>query len=162
MSNIDWPSNRGLSEATVKSELLAQLDLAQEMNQNVIILQVRPAADAFYASELEPWSYWLTGQNGKNPGWDPLVFAVEESHRRSLELHVWLNPYRAKTPSSPSTLSPLSPANVYAEYTYKLSAGYWWMDPGASKIQTHMKSVIRDLVTRYDIDGLHYDDYFYV
>ena len=83
------------------------------MNMNTIVFQIRPAADAFYRSELEPWSYWLSGENGKDPGWDPLEFAATECHKRSLEIHVWLNPYRVNTPSGPSTLSPLSPANKY-------------------------------------------------
>ena len=148
-------------EAQAKNELIAQLDLSQEMNMNAIVFQIRPAADAFYRSELEPWSYWLTGENGRDPGWDPLEFAAAECHKRALEIHVWLNPYRVNTPSGPSTLSPLSPANRYPDSTYRLEGNYLWMDPGREEVQNHNKDVIRDIVTRYDIDGLHYDDYFY-
>ena len=182
VSNIDWPSRRDLTgtkislltkkalkyqrikifvEAQAKNELIAQLDLSQEMNMNAIVFQIRPAADAFYRSELEPWSYWLTGENGRDPGWDPLEFAAAECHKRALEIHVWLNPYRVNTPSGPSTLSPLSPANRYPDSTYRLEGNYLWMDPGREEVQNHNKDVIRDIVTRYDIDGLHYDDYFY-
>ena len=161
VSNIDWPSRRDLTETQAKNELIAQLNLSQEMNMNAIVFQIRPAADAFYRSELEPWSYWLTGENGRDPGWDPMEFAVAECHKRALEIHVWLNPYRVNTPSGPSTLSPLSPANRYPDSTYRLEGNYLWMDPGREEVQNHNKDVIRDIVTRYDIDGLHYDDYFY-
>ncbi|MBA3645380.1 MAG: family 10 glycosylhydrolase, partial [Gemmatimonadaceae bacterium] len=101
VSNIDWPSKPGLSTQHQKDELLALLDRSASLHFNAVVLQVRPAGDALYASSLEPWSEYLTGEQGKPPApyWDPLAFAVAESHKRGLELHVWINPYRARHPS---------------------------------------------------------------
>ncbi len=162
VDNIDWPSKPGLPVAKIKSELVAILDKCKEVNLNAVVLQVRPSADAFYRSKLEPWSWYLTGEQGTAPtgDFDPLQFAIEESHRRGLELHAWCNPYRAlhpaqKGPVSPGHLSVTDPTIV------KTYGTYLWMDPGEKKVQDRTFDVFMDLATRYDLDGIHIDDYFY-
>jgi uncharacterized lipoprotein YddW (UPF0748 family) len=162
VGNIDWPSKRGLSTDQQKKELLALLDRAKQIGLNAIVFQVRPGADALYASSLEPWSEFITGEMGKapEPFYDPLQFAVEESHKRGLELHAWFNPYRAryagaKTPAAPTHISVTRPdlAKPYGKYV--------WMDPGEPEVQEKTLAVILDVVKRYDIDAVHMDDYFY-
>src|SRR4051812_13798828 len=110
VSNINWPSAPGLSAEQQQAELVVLLDAAVRMRMNAVYLQVRPAADALYASPYEPWSQYLTGHQGQDPGYDPLAFAVQEAHRRNLELHAWLNPYRVSTQPDPSKLVPTHPA----------------------------------------------------
>jgi uncharacterized lipoprotein YddW (UPF0748 family) len=162
VSNIDWPSRRGLPVERQKAELIAILDRARELRLNAVILQVRPAGDALYASQLEPWSEYLTGTMGRapEPFYDPLAFAIEEAHRRGLELHAWFNPYRAKHPSARSAASPdhisRTRPGLVREYGTHL-----WMDPGEPAVQEHSLRVILDVVRRYNIDGVHIDDYFY-
>lgn len=160
--NINWPSRPGLSTAQQQAELVHILDRAVELNFNAVLLQVRPTADALYASELEPWSYYLTGVQGKapEPFYDPLAFAVREAHARGLELHAWLNPFRvrqkgARYPASADSLSKRHPEWVRQYGTLE------WMDPGEPGARDHSLAVAADLVTRYDIDGIHIDDYFY-
>lgn len=161
VANIDWPSQRGLTVAQQKAELITILNRLQELNMNAIILQVRPAADAFYDSKIEPWSAWLTGTQGvaPNPYYDPLEFAVAESHKRNIELHAWFNPYRAQNKEQ-YKLAPNHVANTYPQYVYEYG-GLLWMDPGAKPIQDQTYNVIIDVVKRYDIDAIHLDDYFY-
>jgi uncharacterized lipoprotein YddW (UPF0748 family) len=162
VSNIDWPSRPGLSTAEQKRELLAILDRAAELHLNAVVLQVRPAADALYASSLEPWSEYLTGEMGKAPSpfWDPLEFAVTEAHARGLELHAWFNPYRARHPSARSPISPSHISVTHPELVRKYGT-HLWMDPGEPAVREHSLRVILDVVRRYDIDGVHIDDYFY-
>jgi uncharacterized lipoprotein YddW (UPF0748 family) len=162
VANIDWPSKPGLSTADQKAEMIALLDDAVRMNLNAIILQVRPSCDALYESKLEPWSEFLTGEMGKAPSpyYDPLEFAIDEAHKRGIELHVWFNPYRTrhtgtKTPASDNHVSKTHPEIV------KQYGDYHWMDPGEPEAFEHTMAVIRDVVERYDIDGVHMDDYFY-
>lgn len=162
VSNIDWPSAPGLSAKDQQSELIAILDRVKSLKLNAVILQVRPACDALYASALEPWSEYLTGVMGRppSPRYDPLAFAVQEAHRRGLELHAWFNPFRVRHPSGKSTpalnhISRLQPQLV------KSYGAYQWLDPGERKSQSHTMNVIMDVVRRYDIDGVHLDDYFY-
>lgn len=162
VENIDWPSKPGLSTAQQQAEMRALLDRAASLHLNAIILQVRPAADALYASPYEPWSEYLTGQMGRAPSpyYDPLAYAVAEAHRRGLELHAWFNPYRARHsaargPAAPTHVSIARPEIVRAY------AGYRWMDPGEPETQAQSLRVITDVVRRYDIDGVHIDDYFY-
>ena len=162
VANINWPSKRDLSTTQQKDEAIKLLDMLEANNFNAVIFQVRPAADAMYKSNLEPWSYFLTGQQGKAPSpyYDPLEFWVEEAHKRGLELHVWLNPYRAHHSSGGSVTSESmvkkSPNNVV-----RLKNGMYWFDPADKKTQDHVSEVVRDIVSRYDIDGVHFDDYFY-
>jgi uncharacterized lipoprotein YddW (UPF0748 family) len=162
VANIDWPSNKGLSTARQQKELLAILDQAVELRLNAIVLQVRPMADALYASKLEPWSEFLTGRLGKppEPFYDPLEFAVREAHARGLELHAWFNPYRAHHPSASSAI----PDDHIVKKRPDLAKPYGkhrWMNPTHKDVQDHSITVILDVASRYDIDGVHLDDYFY-
>ncbi len=161
VNNIDWPSRPGLPVDRQKAELDAILDRAAELNLNAVIFQVRPACDAFYHSDLEPWSEWLTGAQGKapDPAWDPLQSAIDGAHARGLELHAWFNPYRA---SHPTMKSPLTADNFARRKGVAVKYGeYLWLDPGVREVQEHSLAVILDVVRRYDIDGVHLDDYFY-
>jgi len=162
VANIDWPSKPGLPADTQRSEALAILERARTLGLNAIILQVRPAGDALYPSALEPWSEFLTGEQGKppQPAYDPLAFWVQEAHRRAIELHVWFNPYRArhssaKTPQVAPHLAVRQPALV------KRYGDQRWMDPGEPAAAAHTLAVVADVVRRYDVDGVHIDDYFY-
>ncbi|MDP4173728.1 MAG: family 10 glycosylhydrolase [Bacteroidota bacterium] len=164
VDNIDWPSKPGLSVDEQKKEAIAILDRLKELNMNAVIFQVRPQADALYKSDLEPWSYYLTGEQGKapEPFYDPLEFWVSEAHARGIELHAWFNPYRANHPAMKCEISPKSIVKTKPECVRKLGkAGYYWMDPSLQEVQDHSFSVIMDVVKRYDIDGVQFDDYFY-
>lgn len=162
VANINWPSEPGLSVHQQKAEATELLDLLEENNFNAVIFQVRPQADALYKSDLEPWSYYLTGEQGKapSPSYDPLEFWIREAHKRKLELHVWLNPYRAHHVAG-GPVSEHSVVNTLPELVVELESGYYWFDPSLEATRTHSKSVVMDIVTRYDIDGVHFDDYFY-
>jgi uncharacterized lipoprotein YddW (UPF0748 family) len=162
VENIDWPSQPGLSTQEQKDELLGILDRAVALRLNAVILQVRPAADALYASPYEPWSEYLTGRMGRapNPWYDPLEFAVTEAHKRGLELHAWFNPYRARHPSARSAPSPNHISVTHPELV-KRYGSMLWMDPGEPAVRDQTVAVVLDVVQRYDIDGVHIDDYFY-
>ncbi|MGQ0560559.1 MAG: glycoside hydrolase family 10 protein [Gemmatimonadota bacterium] len=162
VSNIDWPSKPALPSAVQQAELIAILDKVRELRMNAVILQVRPAGDALYASQLEPWSEYLTGEMGKppEPYYDPLEFAVSEAHKRGLELHAWFNPYRARHPSAQSEIAPTHLSRTRPGIVHPYGR-HLWMDPGEPDVQTHSLNVILDVVKRYDIDGVHIDDYFY-
>jgi uncharacterized lipoprotein YddW (UPF0748 family) len=162
VANLDWPSTNALTPAMQKAELLAMLDRAVQLKLNVVIFQVRPSCDAMYASTLEPWSEYLTGTMGRapEPFYDPLAFAVEEAHKRGLELHAWFNPYRArhfsaKSPISPNHISKTRP-DLVRQY-----GKFLWLDPGEKDVPDYSLRVVLDVVRRYDIDGVHFDDYFY-
>jgi uncharacterized protein YbbC (DUF1343 family)/uncharacterized lipoprotein YddW (UPF0748 family) len=162
VANINWPSKPGLPVEEQKKEALALLDLLYNNNYNAVVLQVRPQCDALYKSDLEPWSYYLTGEQGKapEPYYDPLEFWIEEAHKRGIELHAWLNPYRAHH----SAGGPVTDASIVTkrpDLVVKLEQGYWWMDPAKKGTQDHSYNVVMDLVKRYDLDGIHFDDYFY-
>jgi uncharacterized lipoprotein YddW (UPF0748 family) len=163
VANINWPSRPGLPVDSQKIEAIALLDFLQKHNFNAVILQVRPHADALYKSDLEPWSYYLTGEQGKapEPYYDPLQFWTDEAHDRGIEMHVWLNPYRAHHPSSGKNISDLSIVKTNPDWVVYLKEGYWWMDPAQKSVQDRTTNVVMDLVRRYDIDGVHFDDYFY-
>lgn len=162
VENIDWPSEPGLSTRQQQQELLEMLDRAVQLRLNAVILQVRPAADALYASPYEPWSEYLTGKMGRapNPYYDPLEFAVNEAHRRGLELHAWFNPYRARHPSARSAPSRDHISVTHPEFVKRYGSNLW-MDPGEPTIREQTIRVVLDVVKRYDIDGVHIDDYFY-
>ncbi|HKH93821.1 MAG TPA: family 10 glycosylhydrolase [Gemmatimonadaceae bacterium] len=159
VDNMDWPSKAGLSAAEQQAELVAILDRLVQLRMNAIVLQVRPAADALYQSDLEPWSEVLTGEMGRAPGYDPLAFAVTEAHKRGLELHAWINPYRARysltRPASSNHVSRTNPELI------RRYGPYLWMDPGDARVRDLTTRVVLDIVRRYDIDALHIDDYFY-
>jgi len=162
VDNIDWPSKPGLRVEIQQAELLDLLDHAARIRLNAVILQVRPAADALYRSTLEPWSVYLTGRNGRapDPAWDPLAFAVTEAHKRGLELHAWFNPYRARYRGDRGPLSSQHVSRTMKSVV-KPYGPYLWMDPGEPTVRAHTTKVILDVVRRYDIDGVHIDDYFY-
>jgi len=162
VANINWPSKPGLAVDAQKTEAIALLDFLKKHHFNAVILQVRPQADALYKSEIEPWSYYLTGKQGAapEPFYDPLEFWVEQAHNRGLELHVWLNPYRAHHKDG-REISKQSIVKKHPELVVFLKEGYWWMDPARKEVQDITNAVVTDLVRRYDIDGVHMDDYFY-
>ncbi len=162
VANIDWPSQPGLPTHRQQTELIDILDRVRLLGLNAVVLQIRPTADAFYPSELEPWSYYLTGENGKapEPFYDPLAFAIDEAHRRGIDLHVWFNPYRAGHPTASDTLAANNVVNQFPGAVHDYGAQRW-MDPGAPEIADHSFRVIMDVVERYDVDGIHMDDYFY-
>lgn len=164
VANIDWPSKPGLSVDEQKEEAISILDRVAELNMNTVVLQVRPQADALYKSDLEPWSYYLTGQQGKAPSpfYDPLEFWVEEAHKRGLELHAWLNPYRARHSAMHSEDAPNSVLKTLPGCAKKLgNAGYYWLDPAKKEVQDHSFKVVMDIIKRYDVDAIQFDDYFY-
>jgi len=164
VANIDWPSRPGLSVEEQKNEAKQILDRVHDLNLNTVVLQVRPQADAFYDSRLEPWSYYLTGDQGKapEPFYDPLKYWVDQAHARGLELHAWFNPFRANHPAMGNNISPLSLVNTHPAWVHHLGdSTYYWMDPAMSEVQDHVCAVILDVVKRYDIDGVQFDDYFY-
>lgn len=158
--NIDWPSRTGLTEAEQKAELEAFYDEAVGRKLNAVILQVRPTADTFWPSELEPWSKYLTGTPDGDPGYDPLAFAVREAHERNLELHAWFNPYRVSMNTNRDALAPDSPAAQHPEWV-KAYGGKLYYDPGLPEVRELTTDVIMEAVEKYDIDGVHFDDYFY-
>lgn len=162
VANINWPSSPGLSVAKQQQEAIQLLDLLEETNFNAVIFQVRPQADALYESSLEPWSYYLTGKQGEAPFpfYDPLEFWIGEAHKRGLELHVWMNPYRAHHTSG-GEVSESSIVNTKSDLVVELKNGYWWFDPSLKGTQDHGVEVVMDIVNRYNIDGVHFDDYFY-
>lgn len=162
VGNIDWPSKRDLPVAEQKAELIAILDRAAALKLNAIIFQVRPACDALYASKIEPWSEFLTGTMGQSPKpfYEPLAFAITEAHKRGLELHAWFNPYRARVKSdkSPAAANHVSKTRPRIVRDY---GKYLWLDPGEPETQEYSLSVVMDVLNRYDVDGIHFDDYFY-
>jgi uncharacterized lipoprotein YddW (UPF0748 family) len=162
VGNVDWPSRRDLTTDQQKAELIAMFELAQRMNLNALMLQVRPACDALYQSSLEPWSEYLTGQMGRppQPFYDPLRFAVEEAHKRGIELHAWFNPFRAGHQSRKSAAS-ASHISKARPHLVRLYGSDLWLDPGDKAVHDHSLAVILDVVRRYDIDGVVLDDYFY-
>lgn len=161
VANIDWPSKRGLTVDQQKQELIAIFEQHKRNGLNAVILQIRPTADAFYAKSREPWSHWLMGTQGIAPanGFDPLTFAIKEAHSRGMELHAWFNPYRA-TMSAKMMVNAEHLINKRPElfYTY---GGQKLFDPGIPENREYITQVILDVVKGYDIDGVHFDDYFY-
>lgn len=157
--NLDWPSKPGLPAATQKAQLRAMLDRAQELKLNAILFQVRPVSDALYASKREPWSVYLTGRQGGDPGYDPLAFAIAEAHARGIELHAWFNPFRAATTSKEPNASN-HVMNTHPDWIRRY-AGLSYIDPGEPDARRYVLEIILDVVRRYDIDGVHIDDYFY-
>ncbi len=162
VANIDWPSKPGLSVAAQKAELISLLDRAVQLKLNAIIFQVRPASDAVYFSSLEPWSEYLTGTMGREPQplYDPLAFAIAEAHQRGLELHAWFNPFRALHPQSKSPVAANHISRVHPEFIRRYG-GQVWLDPGDPAVRAYVLRIVMDVVRRYDVDGVQFDDYFY-
>lgn len=159
---IDYPSKRGLSGDNLKNELIAILDSCKALGINAIVFQIRPAADAFYNSPYEPWSEWLTGQQGRapNPYFDPLEFLIVETHKRNMEFHAWINPFRAVATVSHAHICEAHITRQKPEwfFTYDINK---YFNPGIPAVQDYLLKIICDIVKRYNIDGIHFDDYFY-
>ncbi len=160
VGNSDWPSRPGLSSVDQKRELIAILDCMAATNLNAVVFHTRPNADAFYPSSIEPWSDYLSGELGQAPDYDPLAFAIDESHRRGLEFHAWLNPYRTRHPLSIPSAYPNHISRAHPEYVRQYGR-MWWLDPGEPEVRAYIVEVVRDIVRRYDVDAIHFDDYFY-
>ncbi|MFI6988348.1 glycoside hydrolase family 10 protein [Nonomuraea wenchangensis] len=158
--NINWPSKQGLTADQQKAEYLAWLDLAVQRGLNSVFVQIRPTADAFWPSPFEPWSEYLTGKQGQDPGYDPLGFAVEETHKRGLAFHAWFNPYRVSMQADPAKLHPDHPGRKHPDWILPFG-GKLYYNPGMPEVRKFCQDAMMDAVTRYDIDGLHFDDYFY-
>jgi uncharacterized lipoprotein YddW (UPF0748 family) len=160
VANIDWPSASNLTTAQQKKEFIELLDLCKEYNMNTVVFQIRPSADAFYPSKYEPWSQWLTGKQGKEPDYDPLAFASAECRKRGLDLHVWINPYRAVSDVNKNQTAPDHITNTHPEWflTYGTTK---YFDPALPETRNFVATVVSDIVRRYDIDAVHMDDYFY-
>lgn len=162
VGNIDWPSRKGLSSAEQKAEFIRKIDFAKELGFNTIIVQVRPAADAFYESSYEPWSQYLTGTQGKAPSpyYDPLAFMVEEAHKRNMEIHAWFNPYRALVNSKNNPNPSNHATKTHPEWLIHYG-GKTYFDPGNPNAREYILKVMMEVVKKYDIDAVHIDDYFY-
>ena len=162
VGNSSWPSKPGLSTAQQKAELIAILDRAVALKMNAVIFQVRPACDALYESKIEPWSEYLTGVQGRAPSpfYDPLAFAITEAHKRGLELHAWFNPFRAHHFQAVSPIANNHISRAHPEWVRGYGK-YLWLDPGEPAVRDYSLRVVMDVVKRYDVDGIHFDDYFY-
>ncbi len=162
LNNIDWPSKPGLPAEEQKRELVRIIDRAAQIHLNAVLFQVRPACDAFYASRLEPWSEYLTGDMGNPPApwYDPLLLAIEEAHKRGLELHAWFNPFRARHVSATNAPSSKHISRTNPQLVRKYGKDLW-LDPGEPAACDHTVNVVMDVLRRYDVDGIVMDDYFY-
>jgi uncharacterized lipoprotein YddW (UPF0748 family) len=160
VANIDWPSRPTLTDGQQRAELDDILDRASGNGFNAVFLHVRPASDAVYNSAIEPWAAMLTGTQGKDPGYDPLSYAVTAAHARGLEIHAWINPFRAGNSKDSASLAPSHLFNTRRSLV-RVYGTQLWIDPGEPEVQDHVMRVVSDIVQRYDIDGVHADDYFY-
>lgn len=160
VANRDWPSRPGLTAAQQRTELIAHLDAAVRDRLNTVIFQVRPTADALWPSPYEPWSQYLTGTQGQDPGWDPLGTAVEEAHVRGLQLHAWFNPYRIANNTDVTKLVASHPARRHPDWVVAYG-GKLYYNPGLPQVRAFVEDAILDAVRKYPVDAVHFDDYFY-
>ncbi|HEU4609833.1 MAG TPA: family 10 glycosylhydrolase, partial [Chitinophagaceae bacterium] len=162
VDNIDWPDRGDYDPASQRASFIRLLDMHKRNGMNAVIVQIRPATDAFYPSPYEPWSEWLTGQQGKapQPFYDPLKFMIEETHKRGMEFHAWCNPYRAVFNIRKSSIAPNHITKTHPEW-FLTYGDQKFFDPGNKDAQDFVVNVIRDIVKRYDVDAIHFDDYFY-
>jgi uncharacterized lipoprotein YddW (UPF0748 family) len=162
VDNIDWPSRDNHNPESQKADFIRILDMHQRNGMNAVIVQVRPAADAFYPSPYEPWSQWLTGVQGlpPSPYYDPLQFMISEAHKRGMEFHAWLNPYRANFNIGTASIAPNHVTRLHPEW-FLTYGDKKYFDPSNKDAQQFVVNVVRDIVKRYDIDAIHMDDYFY-
>lgn len=162
VANIDWPSQKGGSTLQQRNELLDMLDELEKANINTLIFQARPSSDAFYHSMYEPWSNYLTGKQGKRPEpyFDPLQFLTEEAHKRCMDVHVWINPYRLLNNDQTSGLDK---SHLYFQkpHLFVKYGGKYYFNPGLDETRNYLNQIVKDIVERYDIDAIHFDDYFY-
>lgn len=161
--NLDWPTSRTASPSTQKTELRRMLDSLRATGINAVFFQVRSEGDAMYKSDLEPWAYWLTGAQGRapDPFYDPLRFVSEEAHARGMEVHAWFNPFRAVNASSNYDLDTTHVAEEHSEWLLRFEDGLKMLDPGLPQVRNYVTRVVMDVAQRYDVDGIHFDDYFY-
>ena len=160
VANIDWPV-RGAGATAQKQGLITILDRLRATGVNAVFFQVRSESDAMYRSDIEPWSYWLTGTQGQDPGFDPLAFAVAEAHKRGMELHAWMNPYQVeRSLSGAYTTAANHLSRTHPEWTM-IVGNKRVLNPGLPAVSEHVGRVVADVVRRYDVDGVHFDDYFY-
>lgn len=162
VDHIDWPSRGNYNPAKQRAEFIDLLNMHQRNGMNAIIMQIRPATDAFYPSPYEPWSEWLTGKQGKapDPWYDPLQFMIEETHKRKMEFHAWFNPYRAVFNINKTIVSPTHITKLHPEW-FLTYGDKRYFDPGIPAVRNYVTQVIEDVVQRYDVDAIHFDDYFY-
>lgn len=162
VENIDFPSSRNLSTQQQKDQFIKILDMHKRNGMNAVIVQIRPASDAFYPSQYEPWSEYLTGKQGQPPSpyYDPLEFMITETHKRGMEFHAWMNPYRAEFRVGKSSISPNHITKLHPEWFITYGSTKYF-DPGNKDAQDFVVNVVRDVVRRYDVDAIHFDDYFY-
>ena len=162
VDNIDWPIHGQWDSEKQKAEFIRILNMHQRNGMNAMIVQVRPAADAFYPSQYEPWSQWLTGEQGKPPSpyYDPMQFMIEETHKRGMEFHAWLNPYRANFNIGTASIAANHITRIHPEW-FLTYGDKKYFDPGNKEAQKFVVNVVRDIVKRYDVDAIHMDDYFY-
>ncbi len=162
VSNIDYPSKPTTNTEILKQEFTKLLDMHQRNGMNAVVVQVRPATDAFYPSPLEPWSQWLTGRQGQPPipFYDPLEFMITETHKRKMEFHAWMNPYRAVFNISTSSIAPTHITRLHPEW-FLTYGDKKYFDPGNKDVQKFVTAVVQDVVRRYEVDAIHFDDYFY-
>lgn len=162
VTNLDWPSSNNLSTASQKQELINLLDELKADGINTVIFQVRSESDAMYSSSFDPWSYWLTGSQGTAPYpyYDPLEFAVEEAHKRGMEIHAWFNPYRAERSVGNYTTASNHVTKLHPDWIFQIGT-IKILNPGLKEVRNYIASVIYDVISRYDVDGVHFDDYFY-
>ena len=162
ITNIDYPDKPTVDSYEQKAQFIKLLDMHQRNGMNTIVMQIRPSTDAFYPSAYEPWSQWLTGKQGlaPDPYYDPLEFMITETHKRKMEFHAWMNPYRAVFNIFTSSITPTHITNIHPEWfiTY---GDKKYFDPGNKEVQQYVTNVVKDVVTRYAIDAIHFDDYFY-
>ncbi|WP_420828163.1 glycoside hydrolase family 10 protein [Cytobacillus citreus] len=161
VANIDWPSKKGLSIDKQKQEFVKLLDDVEKMGMNAVVVQIKPTADAFYPSKYGPWSEYLTGTQGKNPGYDPLAFMIEEAHKRNLEFHAWFNPYRiTMNHTNIKRLAADHPARKHQNWIASYG-GRLYYNPGIPEVKQFIIDGVLEVVKNYDIDAVHMDDYFY-
>jgi uncharacterized lipoprotein YddW (UPF0748 family) len=162
VDNIDWPSNKNLSSDSQKVEFIKLLNMHKANGMNALIVQVRPATDAFYPSQYEPWSEWLTGKQGQPPVpyYDPLDFMLTETHKRGMEFHAWMNPYRAEFAIGKSSISATHVTRLHPDWFLPYGEKRYF-DPGNKEAQQYVANLVTDVVKRYPVDAIHFDDYFY-
>ncbi|HEU5160305.1 MAG TPA: family 10 glycosylhydrolase [Streptosporangiaceae bacterium] len=160
VAGIDWPSDARRSAARKQADFRRLLDTATALRLNAVVVQIRPTADAFYPSPYEPWSQWITGRQGKNPGYDVLGHMVREAHARGLEFHAWFNPYRVSRQRDLKRLAATNPARRNPGWVRRYGTGLWY-DPGLPQVRDLVSKVVLDVVRKYDVDAVHFDDYFY-
>lgn len=162
VDNIDWPSKGNYNSDSQKVEFIKLLDMHQRNGMNALIVQIRPATDAFYPSQYEPWSEFLTGKQGQPPSpyYDPLEFMITETHKRGLEFHAWMNPYRAVFNIDKSSIAANHITKVHPEW-FLTYGDKKYFDPGNKDVQQYVTNVVKDVVNRYAVDAVHFDDYFY-